>query len=108
MKKVFVYLTIFILIFVIQACNPTSTDSKESKSTENTKKKNVFSIAASEVPSSVINTFNGKYPKAVNVTWEKATEDGKPSYKAKWKIDGKKIKAEFSEDGSFIKEKESD
>jgi curli biogenesis system outer membrane secretion channel CsgG len=71
MKKVFVYLTIFILIFVIQACNPTSTDSKESTSKETTKKKNAFSIAASEVPSSVINTFNSKYPKAADVTWEK-------------------------------------
>ncbi len=109
MKKIFLYLTIFILIFVIQACNETSTDSKESPSKENTgKKKNAFTIAASEVPSSVSNTFKSKYPNAINVIWEKATEDGKPSYKAKWQTDGKKIKAEFSEDGGFIKEKESD
>lgn len=119
MKKTFVYLTLYISIFVIQACNDIGNDSKESpsketpskenSSKENTgKKKNDFAIDASEVPSSVITTFKSKYPKAVNVIWEKATEDGKPSYKAKWLIDGKKIKAEFGEDGSFIKEKESD
>ncbi len=106
-------MTISLSVFMIQACNETSTDSKESTSKEsttqeNTKKKNAFSIPASEVPSSVINTFKSKYPTAENVNWEKATEEGNPSYKAKFQMNDKKIKAEFNEAGSFIKEKEKD
>ena len=109
MKKVFVYLTVFVLIFFIQGCNGTSTGTNESTAKESTtKKKNAFSISASDVPAAVISTFKAKYPNASNVNWEKATEKGKPSFKAKWQIDGKKMKAEFSEDGSFIKEKQED
>ncbi len=109
MKKIFLILTILLSVFLIQACNESSTNTKENPEKEkSTKKKNAFSIAASEVLSSVITTFKGKYPNAANVNWEKATEDGKPSYKAKWQVDGKKIKAEFAEDGTFIKEKGSE
>ena len=44
------------------------------------------------MPAAVLSSFKTKYKDASDVKWEKAQEDGKPSYKAKWKIDGKKIK----------------
>ena len=40
--------------------------------------------------------------------WVDAHENGKHSYKAKFKVNGQDMKAEFAADGSLIKEKEND
>lgn len=65
-------------------------------------------IAVEKVPASVITNFSTKYPIATGVIWESAHEGEKASYKAKFLHNGKKWKAEFTEDGQFIKEKEDD
>ena len=44
------------------------------------------------LPAAVLSSFKTKYKTPSDVKWEKAQQEGKPSYKATWKIDGKKIK----------------
>lgn len=91
--------------FLTEACtsNNTSHDSKEAVET----KSNHNHLAASDVPPAVLDAFHAKYPHASGVIWETATEGGSPSYKAKWKTDNIKWKAEFAQDGHFIKEKQN-
>ncbi len=101
MKKLIFIFSVSIILIIV-GCNTQSAE-KESSSAK-TEKHNI--IPSSEVPAAVLSTFKTRYKDATNAKWEKAQEEGKPSYKAKWKIDGKKIKAEFAEDGSFIKEKQ--
>jgi len=100
MKK-FIFI-LSICIIVITGCNTTG----EKKESSSSKSENHNIISSAELPAAVLASFKTKYKNAADVKWEKAQEEGKPSYKAKWKIDGKKIKAEFAEDGSFIKEKQ--
>ena len=91
MKRAFLYFFFCLTLGVNQSCN---------EKNDNDKKDN---INTSDVPAAVISAFNAKFPGATDVEWKHAKEDGKPSYKAKYKINGKKVKAEFGEDGSFIK-----
>ncbi len=102
MNKFIIILSIGISLLITNSCNTPGAG----KEIIPTKSENHNLIPLSEVPASVLSTFKTKYKNPSDVKWEKAQEDGKPSYKAKWKIDGKKIKAEFAEDGSFIKEKQ--
>ena len=74
------------------------------KSEHKADEKNV--VAASEVPDTVKNAFNTKYPGASEVIWEDAHEGDSPTFKVKFKKDDKYWKAEFKSDGSFVKEKE--
>ncbi len=62
-------------------------------------------LAPANVPAAVVSAFNAKYPGATDVEWDKGKEGDKQTYKAEYKSGDKKIKAEFGEDGSFIKEK---
>ena len=70
---------------------------------EETKKEDTVSVDS--VPPTVKSNFAAKYPLATEVVWETANENGNPTFKAKFMINGKKWKAEFSEAGGFLKEK---
>lgn len=85
------------------ACNDkAATDATTSDTTKTNKKAD--DIDAAQVPDVVKNAFAAKYAAATDVKWESATENGKSTYKVKWKEGETKRKAEFGQDGSFIKE----
>ena len=60
-------------------------------------------IDTAQVPQVVKEAFAKKYPQASNVEW---IQEGKSKviYEAEFKLDGKEIKAEFSEAGEFLEE----
>lgn len=84
MKKSFVFALLFSL-FLATSCSHTE-------------------ISEDKVPGAVVSSFKAKYPAATNTTWITEKEDGKLIYEAQFKDNGEEIKAEFNEDGSFIKE----
>ena len=61
-------------------------------------------INEDQVPGAVVTSFKAKYPAAVISKWVTEKEDGKTIYEAVFKENGEESKAEFNEDGSFIKE----
>ena len=63
-------------------------------------------LSVSDVPESVKSAFNAKYSTATDTKWEDAHENDKQTYKAKFMLNGKKMKAEFDPNGGFIKESE--
>lgn len=95
MKKILVSIAISLSVFATQSCN----DDKKEERKEKT-------ISASEVPAPVQTAFTAKYSTATDVKWEDAHENDKQTYKAKFTVDGKKMKAEFDASGGFIKENE--
>jgi len=94
MKKIFFITIISLSLFILQSCD-NDKDAKDDKE-----------IPSSSVPSSVQSAFSTKYSTASEVKWEDAHEDTISTYKAKFKLDGKKMKAEFDSNGGFIKEEE--
>ena len=80
-------------VFVTQSCN-------DDDNTKNDK-----DIRA-DVPAAVQSAFSAKYSTATEVKWEDATEDTLQTYKAKFVVNGKKMKAEFDRNGGFVKEEE--
>ena len=94
MKKIFFIPIISLSLFILQSCD-NDKDAKDDKE-----------IPSSSVPSSVQSAFSTKYSTASEVKWEDAHEDTISTYKAKFKLDGKKMKAEFDSNGGFIKEEE--
>lgn len=82
----------------LQSCGD---DDKKDKDKDKDKEINV-----SSVPDPVKSAFSAKYTNASDVNWEDAHEDDKQTYKAKFKVDGKKMKAEFDANGNFVKESE--
>ncbi len=79
---------------ITQSCN-SDTTTKEDKE-----------IKANDVPASVQSAFSAKYSTATDIKWEDAHEDGKQTYKAKFIVNGKKMKAEFDTNGGLVKEEE--
>ena len=74
-----------------------------SKSSDDTPVSSSVSIPASQVPSSVMTTFNTKYPSATGqIEWE--LEDGS-TYKVKFFIGSQRKQVTFTSSGSFIDEK---
>lgn len=61
-------------------------------------------LSENEVPPSVKAAFSAKYSTATDVKWENAQEDSIQTYKAKFKVDGKKMNAEFDATGNLVKE----
>ena len=61
-------------------------------------------ISDADVPPTVKTAFSAKYSTATDVKWEDAREDSLQTYKAKFTLNGKKMKAEFDGAGGFIKE----
>jgi hypothetical protein len=102
MTKFFLALGISALL-CCTACNDNAGSDNTANDTTKTDKK-ADDIDAGQVPDVVKNAFAAKYAAATDVKWETATEDGKSTYKVKWKEGDIKKKAEFGADGSFIKE----
>ncbi len=94
MKKVIIILTISISLYAIPAC---SSDKKGKGDKE---------LSIKDVPESVKSAFSAKYSTATGITWENAHEDNNETYKAKFDMAGKKMKAEFDANGTFVKEDE--
>ncbi len=61
-------------------------------------------LSASQVPQPAMNAFTAKYPGATDVEWKTEKEDGKTIYEAAFKLNDKKIEAEFDGNGTFITE----
>ncbi len=62
-------------------------------------------ISEDKVPGAVVTSFKTKYPTAADNKWITEKKDGKTIYEAQFKLNGKEtVEAEFSEDGTFIKE----
>jgi hypothetical protein len=85
-------------LLVAQGCS----NREEAKSRADTE--NV--IAEEKVPAAVKTAFTTKYPGASQIIWEEATEGSVPTIKVKFKRDDKYWKAEFRQDGSFVKDNE--
>ena len=94
MKRMLLIIAISFSLFIIESCN-NDTKTKENKE-----------LTANDVPASVQSAFSAKYSAATDVKWEDAHEDGKQTYKAKFIVNGKKMKAEFNTDGGLVKEEE--
>ena len=58
-------------------------------------------VSAKDVPSSVISTFQGKYPNTIAETWFNKDNQG---YCAVFTFNGKETKALFDNNGNFQKE----
>ena len=93
MKKILVVLSLAMASVFVPACNNNS---------DRADKKNV--ISAADVPASVKNAFESKYPLASDIIWEDAHEGEVKTYKVKFKANDKYMKAEYKEDGSLVKE----
>jgi len=97
MKKFILSFFISALAFSFQACDNSSQTKSEAKDE---------AISEADVPATVKTNFMAKYPSATDIRWENAKENDKATYKAKFSLNGKNFKAEFGEDGAFVKEKE--
>lgn len=94
MKKMIGITAIIFSLFIIQSCSNDKND-KDDKTGSST-----------DVPAAVQTAFSAKYSTATYVKWEDAHEDSVQTYKAKFTINGKKMKAEFDKNGGFVKEEE--
>jgi hypothetical protein len=94
MKKIIVATAISFSLLVLQSCD-NKKDDKDDKG-----------ISVSDVPASVQSAFSVKYSTASDIKWEDAHEDTTKTYKAKFMLNGKKMKAEFDANGGFVKEEE--
>jgi len=81
-------------LLTVQSCN-NDADKKEDKA-----------ISESDVPATVKTAFSAKYSTATDVKWEDAHENNVQTYKAKFTVDGKKMKAEFDGTGKLVKEED--
>ena len=95
MKKIFLIMALSLSLFTIQSCD-NDTKVKEDDKT----------ISTTDVPAPVQTAFSAKYSTATDVKWEDAHEGTKQTYKAKFTLNGKKMKAEFDNNGGFVKEEE--
>jgi len=94
MKKVILFVAISLSLITMQSCN---NDKKDKENKE---------LSASDVPAPVKSAFSAKYSTATDIRWEDAHENDRQTYKAKFMLNGKKMKAEFDTSGVFIKENE--
>jgi len=95
MKKIFLIMALSLSLFTIQSCNNDAKDKEDNKE-----------ISTNDVPAPVQTAFSAKYSTATDVKWEDAHENNVQTYKAKFTINGKKMKAEFDTNGGFVKEEE--
>jgi hypothetical protein len=95
MKKIFLIMALSLSLFAIQSCN-NDTNTKEDEKT----------LSSTDVPAPVQTAFSAKYSTATEVKWEDAHENNVQTYKAKFLMNGKKMKAEFDSNGSLVKEDE--
>lgn len=95
MKKIFLIIALSASLFTIQSCDNDETEKKDNKE-----------ISINDVPAPIQTAFSAKYSTATDVKWEDAHEGTKQTYKAKFTLNGKKMKAEFDTNGGFVKEEE--
>ena len=95
MKKIFLIIAISFSLFTVQSCD------HDKKYKEDKKE-----LSTVDVPAPVQTAFSAKYSTATDVKWEDAHENNVQTYKAKFTINGKKMKAEFDGNGGFVKEEE--
>ena len=88
-------MTLILSLFTIQSCD------NDKKETEDSKE-----ISANDVPAPIQTAFSAKYSTATDVKWEDAHENNVQTYKAKFMVNGKKMKAEFDSNGGLVKEEE--
>jgi len=79
----------------MQSCGNDKKDKEENKE-----------LSTTDVPAPVQSAFSAKYSTATDVKWEDAHENNVQTYKAKFTVNGKKMKAEFDTNGGFVKEEE--
>ena len=60
-------------------------------------------VKAKDVPASVQNAFNAKFPGATNIEWENTKENNYHTYEAKFNWKDKRMEAEFDGEGMLIK-----
>jgi len=94
MKRLFLNLLICFSLTGIYSCS------------DDAAKNDKDDISSSDIPANVQSAFSAKYSTATDVKWEDAHEDTVQTYKAKFMINGKKMKAEFDRNGGFVKEEE--
>ncbi|MFI5131144.1 MAG: hypothetical protein ACHQFX_14175 [Chitinophagales bacterium] len=97
MKRIIMILAIGLSLFTIQSCG---SDEKTAGAKEDKE------LSSGSVPDAVKSAFSAKYAAASDIKWEDAHEDDKQTYKAKFTLNGKKMKAEFDAAGTFVKESE--
>lgn len=97
MKKIAGILMIAVACYFAPACN---SDKKE----ERVDKKNEISVI--EVPAAVKDAFAVTHSGATDIVWEGAHEGDADTYKVKFRMNDKNMKAEYNKDGSLIKEKD--
>jgi len=91
----FFIIVISLSLFAIQSCDNDTKVKEEKKE-----------LSKTDVPVPVQTAFSAKYSTATDITWEDAHEGTKQTYKAKFTLNGKKMKAEFDTSGGFVKEEE--
>ena len=88
-------MTLSLSLLAVQSCN----NDKNAKADEKT-------LSTTDVPAPVQTAFSAKYSTATEGKWEDAHENNVQTYKAKFMINGKKMKAEFDTNGGLVKEEE--
>jgi hypothetical protein len=96
MKKIILFMAIGLSLSVLPSCGSDSKDKDKDKK----------EISADNVPDAVKSAFSAKYSTASDIKWEDAHEGDKQTYKAKFKVGDRKMKAEFDSAGGFVKESE--
>ena len=82
-------------LFAIQSCDNDKKDTDDKKE-----------LSTNDIPAPVQTAFSAKYSTATDVKWEDAHENNVQTYKAKFVVNGKKMKAEFDTNGGLVKEEE--
>lgn len=96
MKKIFFLVAISFSLAILPSCS----------SNEKDKDKDKKELSNGDIPEAVRSAFSAKYSTATDIKWEDAHENDKQTYKAKFKVGDKKMKAEFDTNGNFVKESE--
>jgi hypothetical protein len=63
-----------------------------------------FRILSTDLPPQVMANFQLQYPGAKDVEWEVEKEDGRLTFEAEFKENGKKKEVYFKPDGTILKE----
>ena len=95
MKRIAGVLMIAVASFFAPACNESKTDGKVDEKKE---------ISIIEVPVAVKDSFAATHSGATDIVWEEAHEGNADTYKVKFRMNDKKMKAEYNKDGTLVKE----
>ena len=93
-----------IIIIAFAGLFITSCNADDKKTEERVDKKN--EITVTEVPMQVKDSFTATHSSATDIAWEEAHEGDVKTFKVKFKLNDKAMKAEYKGDGALIKESE--